>query len=202
MIRLTILCTCFILLSTASQAQDRSILTLDVQQKLIPSFQLNNETFNRSSAREVRLSVGDIDGGRMELGFYLSQPYVASIDFGYGLSFGYEMLRGKAQWLKAGLTAGRLKMGDFRDGIYVGDIREDEYHETFKPFLEWNWGFWKHLTLFSQVGYQFLRSETETVTKVLERFEGGKPSRIQVTNDRRFYGAGWMLGAGLRLNLY
>ncbi|HET6528828.1 MAG TPA: hypothetical protein VFG39_08780, partial [Balneolaceae bacterium] len=64
------------------------------------------------------------------------------------------------------------------------------------------WNFSRYVSLFAQAGYRFLRTETETVTKILSRYDNGLIRSYRTSTDRRFYGSGFELGIGLSLNLY
>ena len=87
-------------------------------------------------------------------------------------------------------------------GKEIGEIREDEFHENLKPFVEWNWRFSKHISLFANAGYRFLKSSTGTVKEVYERYENGDPKRISVSFDENIYGSGFEFGAGLDVTLF
>lgn len=76
------------------------------------------------------------------------------------------------------------------------------FMKILKPFVEWNWIFSKHKSLFANTGYGFLRSNTGTVKEVNERYENGDPKRIRVSNDGDVYGSGIEFGIGFDIILH
>jgi len=92
-------------------------------------------------------------------------------------------------------------MDSFNDTVEVGAVLEDEFHESFKPFVEWQWDFSNYVSLFTQAGYRFLRTETKTVTEIRSRYENGSVKSYRVSHNTDFYGSGFELGAGVSLRL-
>lgn len=196
--------SCVILCIAVSQlyGQHDYLLKLGAQQKISPSFKLNNDTFKNTGAEEVRLSLYNFERVPIGIEFYFSKGYNSSIDYSYGTRLSYVFFSESVHWLKIGLSGGRFKMGDFEKGKEVGEIREDEFHENFKPFIEWDWRFSKYVSLFTNAGYRFLRSNTGTVEEVNERYENGDPKSIRVSNDGGLYGSGFEFGIGFDITLH
>ncbi|MEX0662800.1 MAG: hypothetical protein WD381_06625 [Balneolaceae bacterium] len=178
------------------------MLKIGVQKNLAPSFKINDSTYQNADAQGVRLSMYNFEEIPVAVEFYFSKGYDSSIDFAYGTNLSYIFFSDTAHWLKLGFSGGRFKMGDFERGNTVGSIREDEFHENLMPFVEWDWRFSEYVNVFVQTGYRFLRSETETVTEIVDRYENGDPRQIRVSSDRRIYGSGFEFGLGLEIKLY
>jgi len=199
-----LLFTCFILCIAVGQlyGQEAYILKIGAQKKISPNFKFNDETFEHTNAEGIHLALYNFEYVPVSVEFYFSKGYDSSIDFSYGTRLSYVFFSESCHWLKAGFSGGRFKMGDPERGREVGEIREDEFHENFKPFVEWNWNFSKYISLFANTGYRFLRSNTGTVKEVNERYENGDPKRIRVSNDGGVYGSGFEFGIGFDITLH
>jgi len=93
-------------------------------------------------------------------------------------------------------------MDSFDDTVEVEAVLEDEFHESFKSFIEWQWDFSEYISLFAQTGYRFLRTETKTVTEIRSRYENGSVKSYRVSYNTDFYGSGFELGIGFSLRLH
>lgn len=189
---------------TAGQlyGQNSYILKVGAQKNIVPSFKINNSTYQNADAQGVRLSLYNFEEIPVAVEFYFSKGFDSSIDFAYGTNLSYIFFSDLDHWLKLGFSGGRFKMGEFERGNIVGSIREDEFHENLMPFVEWDWQFSEYINVFVQTGYRFLRSETETVTEIVDRYENGEPRQIRVSSESKIYGSGFEFGLGLEINLY
>lgn len=193
-----LLCTtalCFITGLTFAQ----QTLKLSTQTNIAPTFQLNDETYNAIS-NGLKLSVYDLDKAPIALGIYYTRGYDSSIAFSYGImaAFIYEIH--KRHWVKLGVSNGRLKMDQYKNEYKEGGIQEDDLHKTYFSYLEWEWLFTKHFSLFFKAGYRFLGSETTTLyNKTIP--DSGIPDYDE-KNDTGFYGSGLEFGIGISLHIH
>lgn len=198
-----LICALFLTASTSSaQDQQKYILKAGAQQNIAPVFKLNDDTFRQAASKGIRLSLYNFETVPVAVEFYGARGYDSSVDYAYGTNLSYIFFSNAPHWLKAGVSGGRIKMGTYQRGEAVGSVREDEFHEMVKPFVEWNWNFSPYLSLFVQSGYRFLRSETETVTGIVDRYENGDPKTLRVTADQKLYGSGFEFGIGLDIKLH
>ena len=199
--RFLISCAVFSLISFNLYAQEHKDFLVSFQQKAATNFELYNQSQNGIAPWELEVSVYSNDTAPIEAGAYLSGGYSSSVAISYGLNLAYLYPIGSSQLLKAGLNVGRFKMDSFNDTVEVGAVLEDEFHESFKPFVEWQWDFSNYVSLFTQAGYRFLRTETKTVTEIRSRYENGSVKSYRVSHNTDFYGSGFELGAGVSLRL-
>ncbi|HLR26164.1 MAG TPA: hypothetical protein VK112_09880 [Fodinibius sp.] len=202
--RLLISCAVVILFVSNLYAQKHEGILVSFQQKMAPSFELYNQSHKSLTPWEVEISAYDLGEMPLEFGAYLSGGYASFIEITYGLNLGYLYSINDTHLLKGGLNIGRFKMEEdtFKDTVELGAVLEDEYHESFKPFLEWQWDFTRYFSLFSQAGYRFFRTQTETVKKILSRYENGLVRSYRVDRDTDFYGSGFEFGAGISVRIH
>ncbi|NGP88293.1 hypothetical protein [Fodinibius halophilus] len=199
--RLLIISIALILVAPNLHAQEHKGSLLSFQQKTTPNFELYGQHHTGLSPWELEASAYNSEISPIEAGAYLSSGYPSYIAISYGLNLAYLYPINSSQLLKAGINVGRFKMNSFDDTVEVGAVLEDEFHESFKPFVEWQWNFSKYISLFAQAGYRFLRTETETVKKILSRYENGLVKSYRVSHNTDFYGSGFELGVGVSLRL-
>lgn len=202
--RLLISCTVFILLASNLYAQEQEGIFVSIQQKTAPNLELYDQSHSNLTPWEVEISAYDLREMPLEIGAYLSGGYASYIEITYGLNLAYLYPINNTQLLKAGLNTGRFKMEEntFKDTVELGAVLEDEYHESFKPFIEWQWNFTHYFAFFAQAGYRFFRTETEIVEEIFSRYENGSIRSYRVNRDTDFYGSGFEFGLGLSFNLY
>ncbi|MCW9707700.1 hypothetical protein [Fodinibius salsisoli] len=200
--RLLLSCATLILFASNLYAQEHEGILVSFQQKRAPNFELYNQSHSSITPWELEISAYGLEETPFELGAYLSDGYDSSITIAYGLNFAYLYPINDVQLLKAGLNAGRFKMKSFKDTVELGALLEDEYHESFKPFLEWQWDFTRYFSLFAQAGYRFIRTETGVVEKILSRYENGSIRSYRVDRDYDFYSSGFEFGAGISIRIH
>ncbi len=195
---------CLILLSNQVDliAQKYSTLDFGLEKKFLSSYTLNSERYDQSDIEEFRVVINNLGPIPTSLKFYFSNGSNESMDYSYGLSLSYIFFAKNDYWLKTGLGIGRLKMGNFERGNEVGEIREDEFHETFNPFIELSFNYSRRISLFVSSGYRFIRTQTETVTGVTARYNDGSPRLIQVSLDEQIYSSGFEFGIGLDISIF
>ncbi|WP_138430506.1 hypothetical protein [Fodinibius saliphilus] len=200
--RLLIISITLIIVAPHIYAQEHKGFLLSFQQKVTPNFELYDQHHTGLSPWELEVSVYNSEITPIEAGAYLSRGYSSYIAILYGLNLAYLYPINSSQLLEAGINVGRFKMNSFDDTVEVGAVLEDEFHESFKPFVEWQWNFSKYISLFAQAGYRFLRTETKTVTEIRSRYENGSVKSYRASHNTKFYGSGFELGIGMSLKLY
>lgn len=197
------LCVILIISKTEVLAQQsKNFLNIGVQKKLLPSFKLNNDTFQQKDIYEYRLVMNILQTFPFSVEYYFSHGYNPSMDYAYGGSLSYIFFSKTNYWLKVGLRQGKLKMGSFKTGYEVGDIHEDDYHENSTPFIEFNFKFNKRFNISFTSGYRFLRSQTDTVVAVKERYDNGSPSLVTLSRNDKLYRSGFEIGIGIDLIIF
>lgn len=194
----------FILLASNLHAQEHEGIFISIQQKAAPSFELYNQNHSNLTPWGVEISAYDLKEMSLEVGAYLSGGFTSYIEITYGLNLAYLYPINNTQLLKVGLNVGRFKMEEntFKDTVELGAVLEDEYHESFKPFIEWQWDFTHYFAFFAQAGYRFFRTETEIVEEIFSRYENGSVRSYRVNRDTDFYGSGLEFGAGISVRIH
>ncbi|HLR26165.1 MAG TPA: hypothetical protein VK112_09885 [Fodinibius sp.] len=102
-------------------------LKVGLQANYIPTFKINSNTHNMSSAEGIRLAVSDFNKRRAEIGIHLLRGYDSSVNFSYGLFIGMAFLQTETHWVKIGLDVSRFVMDDYKLEIdKIGGIIEDD----------------------------------------------------------------------------
>lgn len=205
----TILFTVVLLMSYGSvQAQT-------VEEDMIPNvsigihlnghhnFQLNSVRQEQAQSQGISLSMYDYEQYPIGIDFILFRGFHSSVDFLFGMNIFRALINHDLLRLKAGVGFNRFVLNDYkREYEVVGGEIEDQFPDSFKPYLELEWPFTRLIVLRATTGYRFSNGDFETVTEIVDRYPNGKPSRVNVSNNFKWYGSGWEFGLGLHIKIY
>lgn len=190
--------------SAVGQNSDRvPDVWIGMQANALTSFRVNSITQEGSQAQGVILSLADLDRYNFGIEFHIYRGFSSAVDFLYGGGLFYALIHSDQMILKSGLNISKFAVNDYkREYEVVGGKIEDQFPETFKPYLTFEWPVKKSFLLSAQAGYRFLRSDVQTVTEIVEQYPNGSPSRINVSRDQKWYGSGFEFGLGLKVKVF
>lgn len=191
-------------ISTYAQAQDQNAryFKIGFGQTYQPSFEINNKSFSNTTSTAFKLLFHEPEIAPIELGMFITTGRNSTIDYFYGISPAYFVHKGKSHWLKTGIELGRFKLGKYQNDVTLGATLENEYHESYQPYLEWDWQISNYISLFTKAGYRFISSNTRTVTEILDRWDDGSIRAYRSKNENHFYGSGFEFSAGINIAVF
>ena len=191
--------------ATSASAQDDKVPNLwaEIQANAIPSFQVNSIKNAGTQSQGIILSISDFEQSRFGINFQLFRGFDSAVDFLYGGGIFYAILNNDTFRLKSGFNISRFAVNDYRrESDVVGGKIEDQFPDTFKPYLEIEWPLAKSISLTLQSGYRLMRSDITTIEEILERYPDGSPYRVHATDNQKWYGSGFEFGFGIKFKLY
>lgn len=169
----------------------------------IPAFQVNSIEHTGTQSQGITLSISDFEQSRFGIHFQLFRGFHSSVDFLYGGGVFYAAINNEAFRLKSGISISRFAVNNYRrEGDVVGGKIEDQFPDTFKPYLEIEWPIAKSISLTLQSGYRIMRSDITTIEEIIERYPDGNPYRVHATEKQKWYGSGSEFGFGIQFKLY
>ncbi|WP_440999536.1 hypothetical protein [Fodinibius sp. SL11] len=178
-------------------------LWVGIQANAIPTFKVNSTENTSARSQGIILSISDFKKSGFGINFQLFRGFDSAVDFLYGAGIFYAVINNDSFRLKSGINISRFAVNDYRrEGDVVGGKIEDQFSDTFKPYLEIEWPFAKSISLILQGGYRLMRSDITTIEEILERYPDGNPYRVHATDNQRWYSSGWEFGLGLHIKIY
>jgi hypothetical protein len=190
--------------TSSVSAQDDKIpeLWVGIQANALTSFQVNSMERGGSQSQGIVLSISDFDQNRFGIDLHLFRGFDSAVDFQYGGGVFYALVNKEKFRFKSGINISRFAVNNYkREGDIVGGKIEDQFPDTFKPYLEINWPLAKSISLTLQGGYRLSRSDITTIKEIFERYPDGKPYRVHATDNQKWYGSGFEFGLGFKVKL-
>lgn len=167
------------------------------------NFQLNSVRQKQTQSQGISLSLSDYDQYPVGIDFMLFRGFHSSVDFLFGVNIFRALLNNDQFRLKAGVGLNRFVLNDYkRKYEVVGGEIEDQFPDSFKPYLELEWPFTRLIALRAITGYRFSNGDFGTVTEIVDRYPNGNPSRVNVSNNFKWYGSGLEFGLGMLIKIY
>ncbi|MEL7832424.1 hypothetical protein [Fodinibius sp. Rm-B-1B1-1] len=167
------------------------------------NFQLNSVSQEYAQSQGISLSIYDYDQYPVGIDFILFRGFHSSVDFLFGANISWAFIHNNQFRMKGGIGLNRFAINDYkREYEIVGGKIEDRFPDSFKPYLELEWRFTRLVSLRATTGYRLSNGDFGTVTEIVDRYPNGNPSRVNVSNDFRWYGSGWEVGIGMDIQIY
>lgn len=205
----SILLTVFLLISFGSvhaQTVEEDMIpdaSLGIHLNGYHNFQLNSVSHKHAQSQGISLSIYDYDQYPVGIDLILFRGFDSSVDFLFGINIFRAFINNDLFRLKAGVGLNRFAVNNYkREYEVVGGEIEDQFPDSFKPYLELEWPFTRLIALRTTTGYRFSNGDFGTVTEIVDRYPNGKPSRVNVSNNFKWYGSGWEFGLGLHIKIY
>ncbi|MDZ7658491.1 hypothetical protein [Fodinibius sp.] len=191
--------------TTSALAQGNKVPNLwaGIQANVIPAFQVNSIEHTGTQSQGIIISISDFEQSRFGVNFQLFRGFHSAVDFLYGAGIFYAVINNDIFRLKSGINISRFAVNDYRrESDVVGGKIEDQFPDTFKPYLEIEWPLAKSISLTLQGGYRLVRSDITTIEEILERYPDGSPYRVHATDNQKWYGSGFEFGFGIQFKIY
>lgn len=167
------------------------------------NFQLNSVSQKHAQSQGIILSMYDYNKYPVGIDFILSRGFDSSVTFLFGMNIFRAFINNDLFRLKAGIGINRFVVNDYkREYEIVGGKIEDQFPDSFKPYLELEWPVTRLIVLRTTTGYRFSNGNFGTVTEIVDRYPNDNPSRVNVSNNFKWYGSGWEFGLGLHIKIY
>lgn len=167
------------------------------------NFQLNSVNHEYAQSQGISLSIYDYNQYPVGIDLTLFRGFDSSISFLFGVNIFRSFINNNLFRLKAGIGLNRFVVNDYkREYEVIGGKIEDQFPDSFKPYLELEWPLTRLISLRTTTGYRVSKGDFGTVTEIVDRYPNGNPSRVNVSNDFKWYGTGWEFGFGLHLQIY
>ena len=186
-------------------AQDDNVpdLWAGIQTNTLTTFQVNSMNAGSSQSQGIVFSISDFEQYRFGINFHLFRGFNSAVDFLYGGGVFYAVVNQDSFRLKGGINISRFAVNDYRrENDVVGGKIEDQFPETFKPYLEIEWPLSPSIVLAAQGGYRISKSDITTIEEIFERYPDGSPFRLHASDSQKWYGSGWEFGLGLYVKIY
>ncbi|MGM0545957.1 MAG: hypothetical protein ACQEST_04480 [Bacteroidota bacterium] len=190
------------LICAQTEKQKPTIAKVGLGQTLQPSFEINNRTFSNNTSTTFKLLFYRPDIANIELGMFIATGRNQTIDYFYGISPAYFLYKGKSHWFKTGIELGRFKLSEYQRNVALGATLEDEYHESYQPYVEWDWQISQFFSLITKTGYRFISHNTRTVTEIIDRWDDGSIRAYRSSEETHFQGSGFEFSVGINLTIY
>ena len=184
-------------------------IKLRLHRVYMPEFNVQEWAERDIRAWGFQISLSQLDDVPWEAGFHAYNGYGKATRMELGTGLSYAFLRGKNQYLKAGLEANRIFIEDIRApfnapgpaGSQLGQIDFDEWGTVFNPFIEWEWRILPISSLFARVGYRIINGDKSEVLSV-EEIDDDEFGGYRVRREHSFFYAlaGYHTNVGFSIN--